>query len=462
MNALSTMKKRIYLNAFHMNCVVHQSPGQWKHPDDEMHRYTELGAWVELAKLLERGRFDGLFLADVIGVYDVYRGSRDAALRGAVQIPVNDPSLLIPAMAHATEHLGFAFTSSVLQAHPFIFARQISTLDHLTKGRVAWNVVASYLESTGRSLGRSGLLGHDERYDLADEYLEVCYRLWEESWEDDAVVRDRERGVYVEPAKVHEIHHAGKHFRMSGCHLCEPSPQRTPVIYQAGASPRGRAFAARHAECVFVTGPSPTVVGEYVRDIREQARALGRDPRDLLFFMYVKVVTGGTEEAARKKLDDYTERVDTESAFALIGGWSGVDFSGVDPDSPVEYVETNAIRTLLQNLGRGNAERRRTVRDVARAVAIGGGGPVITGAPEQIVDQLGRWIEAGIDGFNVAYMITPGTFRDFVDGVVPVLQRRGLMQTDYAPGTLREKLYGEGHARLLDRHPAARYRRARA
>jgi alkanesulfonate monooxygenase SsuD/methylene tetrahydromethanopterin reductase-like flavin-dependent oxidoreductase (luciferase family) len=146
-----------------------------------MHRYRDLGVWVELAKLLERGKFDGLFLADVIGVYDVFRGSRDVAVRGGVQIPVNDPSLLIPAMAHATEHLGFAYTSSVLQSHPFAFARQISTLDHLTKGRVAWNIVASYLESSGRNFGRSGLLGHDERYDFADEYLEVCYKLWESS-----------------------------------------------------------------------------------------------------------------------------------------------------------------------------------------------------------------------------------------------------------------------------------------
>jgi long-chain alkane monooxygenase len=176
-----------------MNCVVHQSPGLWVHPEDQMHRYRDLRAWVELAQLLERGKFDGLFLADVIGVYDVFRDNRDVAVRGGVQIPVNDPSLLIPAIAHATEHLGFAYTSSVLQTHPFTFARQISTLDHLTKGRVAWNIVASYLESSGRNFGRTGLLDHDERYDFADEYLEVCYKLWESSWEDDAVLEDREQ-----------------------------------------------------------------------------------------------------------------------------------------------------------------------------------------------------------------------------------------------------------------------------
>lgn len=171
------MAKRIYFTAFHMNCVVHQSPGLWVRPDDQMHQYTNLTTWVELAKLLERGKFDGLFLADVLGVYDVYRGNREAAVAQATQVPVNDPAVLIPAMAYATEHLGFAFTSSVLQSHPFPFARTISTLDHLTKGRIAWNIVTSYLESVARNLGQAGLPQHDERYDIADEYLAICYKL---------------------------------------------------------------------------------------------------------------------------------------------------------------------------------------------------------------------------------------------------------------------------------------------
>jgi FMN-dependent oxidoreductase (nitrilotriacetate monooxygenase family) len=452
------MSQRLYFNAFHMNCVVHQSPGLWVRPDGGMERYTDLGTWTELAKLLERGKFDGLFLADVIGVYDVFRGNRDAAVRGAVQIPVNDPSLVIPAMAYVTEHLGFAYTSSVLQCHPFTFARQISTLDHLTKGRIAWNIVASYLESSGRNFGQGGLLDHDERYDFADEYVEVCYKLWESSWEDGAVVKDRGRRIYADPAKVHDVHHDGKHFKVDGCHLAEPSPQRTPVLYQAGSSPRGRQFAARHAECVFVTGPSPEVVGEYVRDTRERARREGRDPQDLLFFMYLKVVTGGTEAEARRKYEELFEYVDYEGGLALLSGWSGIDFSRFEPDQPIEFIETNAIRTLMQNFAQ--AGRKRTIRNVAKAVGIGGGGPVIVGAPDQVVDGLLEWVRAGVDGFNIAYMITPGTFEDFVDGVVPVLQRRGLMQSAYAEGTLRQKLFGEGRSRLLDRHPAKRYRRS--
>ncbi len=452
------MTKRIILNAFHMNCVVHQSPGLWVNADDRMHRYTDLETWVDLAKLLERGKFDALFLADVVGVYDVYRGSRDTAVAGAIQIPVNDPPMLIPAMAAATRHLGFAYTSSVLQSHPFGFARQVSTLDHLTKGRIAWNIVASYLESAGRSFGHSGLLGHDERYDLADEYVEVCYELWESSWEDDAVVRDRERGIYADPAKVHAVVHHGKHFDVEGCHLCEPSPQRTPVLYQAGASSRGRVFAARHAECVFVTGPNPKVVGAYVRDTREEASRQGRDPSDICFLMYLKVITAGTEAAAQRKYADFLEHVSYEGGLALLSGWSGIDFSKCSPDQTVDYVETNAIRTILQNFAAAGSDRKWTVRDAAKRVAIGGGGPVLVGAPEQIVDAFQQWLDVGVDGFNIAYAITPGTFEDFIDGVVPELQRRGMMQTDYREGTLREKLFGRG-GRLPDRHPAARYRR---
>jgi alkanesulfonate monooxygenase SsuD/methylene tetrahydromethanopterin reductase-like flavin-dependent oxidoreductase (luciferase family) len=208
---------------------------------------------------------------------------------------------------------------------------------------------------------------------------------------------------------------------------------------------------------VFVTGPSPEAVGEYVRDTRERARREGRDPQDLLFFMYLKVVTGGTETEARRKYEEFFEHVDYEGGLALLSGWSGIDFSRFEPDQPVEYIETNAIRTLMQNFAQ--AGRKRTVRNVAKAVGIGGGGPVVVGAPEQVVGGLLEWVRSGVDGFNIAYMVTPGSFQDFVEGVVPVLQRRGLMQTDYGEGTLREKLFGKGHARLLDRHPAARYRR---
>ncbi len=453
------MNKRIYFNAFHMNCVVHQSPGLWVRADDRMSDYTDLDTWVELAKLLERGRFDSLFLADVVGVYDVYRGNRVAALTQAAQVPVNDPALLIPAMAYATRHLGFAFTSSILQYHPFIFARLVSTLDHLTKGRVAWNIVTSYLESGARSIGQSGLLPHDERYDAAEDYIEICYKLWEGSWQDDAVVKDLERGIYADPAKVWDVDHDGKYFSTHGCHLSEPSPQRTPVLYQAGGSPRGREFAARHAECVFVSGLNPVKVGESIRDTREQARRAGRNPDDILFFLYAKVITADTEAAVERKYDEYLSSVRDEGALALLSGWAGIDFSQYELDKPLEYVETNAVRTLVQGFIRSDLEHRWTLRELIKLVGLSGGGLLLKGTPEQLAESFQQWVQAGVDGFNLAYMVTPGSFADFVDGVVPVLQRRGLMQTEYQDGTLREKLMGPGRARLREPHPAVRHRR---
>jgi FMN-dependent oxidoreductase (nitrilotriacetate monooxygenase family) len=453
------MRKRICFNAFHMNCVVHQSPGLWVRDDDRMVDYKDLRQWTEFARLIERGRFDAVFLADVVGTYDVYGGSRDAAVRSAAQVPVNDPMLLVPAMAAVTEHLGFGFTSSILQYHPFTFARLVTTLDHLTRGRIAWNVVTSYLESAGRSYGLPGLPAHDERYAMADEYCELCYRLWEDSWADDAVRCDRARGIYADPARVRDIHHAGRYYRLDGCHLAEPSPQRTPVLFQAGASERGTGFAATHAECVFVTGSRPQVDGQYIRAIREKMRARGRDPADVLCFAYMKVVTGSTEAEARARYEEYLGQVSEEGALALLCGWSGVDLSVVPPDQPIEYIETNAIRTFLHSFTLASPDRRWTLRDIVRYVGIGGGGPVLVGTPEQIADEFERWIEAGVDGFNLAYTTLPGSFEDFIDGVVPVLQRRGRMQTEYRDGTLREKLFPGRPARLTPPHPAAACRR---
>jgi alkanesulfonate monooxygenase SsuD/methylene tetrahydromethanopterin reductase-like flavin-dependent oxidoreductase (luciferase family) len=244
-----------------------------------------------------------------------------------------------------------------------------------------------------------------------------------------------------------------------GCHLSEPSPQRTPVLYQAGASPRGRQFAARHAECVFVLGANPHVVGQYIQDTREKAQQQGRNPDDIIFLAYVKAITGDTEAAARRKYDEFFEQISYDGGLALLSGWTGIDFGQFEPDQQLEYIETNAIRTIVHGFTEADPSRKWTLRDLAKYVGIGGAGPVLVGTPEQLADTFQEWVRAGVDGFNLAYAITPDTFVDFVEGVVPVLQRRGLMQTEYQEGTLREKLFGHGHARLRDPHPAAQYRR---
>jgi alkanesulfonate monooxygenase len=453
------MPKQIRFNAFEMNCVAHQSPGLWQHPRDRSKDYAKLDYWVELAQTLERGKFDGLFLADVLGVYDVFGGTADAALKHAIQVPVNDPLLLVPAMAKATRHLGFGVTVTLSYEPPFPFARRMTTLDHLTQGRIGWNVVTGYLDSAARSMGRDKQTAHDERYEIAEDYMDVVYQLWEGSWADDAVRRDRKGGVFTDPKRVRRISHQGPHYRLDAMHLAEPSPQRTPVLYQAGSSPAGRAFAARHAECVFISGPSKQVIAPRVAAIRKLAAEAGRDPQSLLIFALMTVITAPNHADAQAKLADYRRYANAEGALALMSGWTGVDFSRLDPDQIVQHVESEAGRTALENVTRADPQRAWTVREVASHVAIGGIGPVVVGSPEHVADELESWIDdTDIDGFNLAFAVRPETFRDVVDLVIPVLQKRGRYKRDYMPGTLREKLFGQGKARLGPEHPAARTR----
>ena len=449
-------QRHMRLNAFSMNCASHIQHGLWRRADTRQLEFNRLEPWIELAQLLERGRFDALFLADVVGVYDIYRGNAETAIREAAQIPSNDPALLIPAMANVTEHLGFAFTSSILQAHPFTFARQVSTLDHLTRGRVAWNVVTSYLPNAGANLGFGGLPPHEERYRRAEEYLDVTYKLWEGSWEDDALLRDTERGVYADPTKIHPIDHAGEFYAVAGPHLCEPSPQRTPILFQAGSSSRGRDFAARHAECTFIIAARSTLEGaaSIVKDVRERAVRHGRQPEDILFFQGVTPVVGGTEAEAKAREAEYIEQLSTEGCLTHISGIAGVDLGGVDPEAPVGSLETDATHGVVRSLIDLAPDKTWSFRDVARVFMTG---QFLAGTPEQIADALEQWFDAGVDGFNLVYAVTPGTFEDFIDAVVPELRRRGLVRSEYVPGTLREKLFGR--IRLPEGHPAAAHRR---
>ncbi|MCA6110977.1 LLM class flavin-dependent oxidoreductase [Bradyrhizobium cenepequi] len=453
------MTKQIRLNAFAMNCVAHQSPGLWTHRRDRTAEYNRLPYWLDLARTLERGRFDGLFLADVLGVYDVFGGGPDAALRNAAQTPVNDPLLLVPAMAAVTKHLGFGVTSNLSFEPPYTFARRMSTLDHLTEGRVGWNVVTGYLDSAARGAGKDKQTAHDDRYDVADEYMEVVYKLWEGCWEDDAAIRDRTRSIFVDPAKVHPVRHEGKNFRLNALHLSEPSPQRTPVLYQAGTSPRGRQFAAEHAECVFMSGPSAKVIAPRVSAIRELAAQKGRNPAEILMFSMMTVILGRTEAEAKAKYEEYRRHISHEGALTLMSGWTGVDFSTYDLDQEVRHVHNDAGRTAMDNITRADPDRIWTVREVAEHVGIGGIGPVMVGTPEKVADDIERWFEqTDVDGLNVAFAISPGDFEDIADMLVPELTRRGRYKQDYVTGTLREKLFGAGRARLTDEHPASRYR----
>lgn len=456
---LDGVSRRIRFNAFDMNCVAHQSPGLWRHPDDRSPDYRHVRYWTDLARLLERGVFDGVFIADVLGTYDVYGGDATAAIRQGAQIPVNDPMMLVSAMAAVTEHLGFGVTVATGFEHPYPFARRASTLDHLTDGRFGWNVVTGYLPAAARAMGEADQMPHDQRYAHADEYLEVLYKLWEGSWEDDAVVRDPERGVFTDPDKVHDVDHHGRFYDVTGVHLSEPSPQRTPVIYQAGASPRGQRFAVENAEAIFTAAPTKEVLARTVAEIRKGLAEAGRDPYSARIYTMLTVITGETSEGARAKHDELVSYASDEGALVFMSGWMGVDLSRYDLDDPIGDVESNAIQSAVASFQQADPSGKEwTVRDIARWGGIGGMGPRVVGSPSEVADELQAWVEeTDVDGFNLPYAITPGSFADVVELLVPELQRRGVYPTSYEPGTLRQKLFGRGD-RLPDEHRGASFR----
>ena len=452
---MATRKKQILLNAFNMNSVGHINHGLWAHPRDQSHRYKTLDYWTSLAATLERGLFDGIFLADILGVYDVYQGSADLTLRESIQLPVNDPLLLVSAMAAVTRNLGFGITVNASADAPYIFARRISTLDHLTDGRVGWNIVTGYLDSAARGLGLDNQIEHDTRYDRADDYLDLLYKLWEGSWEDDAVLIDKERRIYADPSKVHVIDHQGPFYRSQAYHLAEPSPQRTPVLYQAGTSGRGKQFAARHAECVFIAAPDKNSARAASRSLREAVVAAGRKPEDIKIFLGITVITDRSVSAARDKHAEYLRYANPEAGLAHFSASTGIDFSRYDLDETIIYGKSNASQSATQIA----QQRGWTKRQLLQELAMGGRYPVVVGDATEVADELSSWMDEGeIDGFNLTRTVVPESFEDFIDIVVPALQERGLYKTAYEQGSLRRKLFGEGD-RLPDRHIGASFRR---
>lgn len=437
--------REIRLNAFDMATVGHIQHGMWTHQRDRSRDYNRLDHWIGLARTLEAGLFDGLFLADVLGVYDVQGGAPDAALRGGVQVPLLDPLLLVPAMAAATTQLGFGVTVNVAYEAPFPFARRMSTLDHLTAGRIGWNIVTGYLDSAARALGQSAQAAHNDRYDHAEAFMAAVYALWEGSWADDAVRRDAAAGVYTDPARVRRVRLPA----LDAMHLCEPSPQRTPVLYQAGASDRGRAFAARHAECVFLNGTDRAGVARQVADLRARAA-----PRPIRVFVGATVVVGRTEDEARALLAEYAAHASAEGVFAHASASLGIDLDRFAMDEPIAAASSNAVTSNVEAMRRV-AGAAWTKRDLLRQSVLGSRQPPIVGDPGQVADTLLEWVaETDVDGFNLSRTVMPECVEALVALVVPVLQERGAYKREYAAGSYREKLFGGG-ARLVAPHPAA-------
>ncbi|KAG4435395.1 hypothetical protein IFR05_009138 [Cadophora sp. M221] len=460
-------KKQILLNAFDMSTVGHLSPGQWKNPEDRSSTKRDLKYWIDLAKILERGNINALFLADTYGGYDTYEGSLDNCIRRAAQWPVTDPTIPISAMAAVTKNLAFGITASTTFEPPFLLAKRFSTLDHLTNGRIGWNIVTSWKKAAFKAIGITTPIEHDERYRQADEYLRVLYKLWEGSWSPKALIEDKDNDAYVDPDLVRTINHHGKYYDLESRHIVDPSPQRTPFLFQAGTSAAGSSFASKHAEAIFVTGHAPSVLAPKIANIRALAAAEGRDPKSIKFFCTFTPILGRTDEEAHAKLAEYKKYASTIGGLVLVSGWTGIDFSKLPLGKKITAEDSKEAHKVTSALSAFTTTSENvpewTPGVVAEMASIGGLGPVGVGSPSKVADELERWIrEADVDGFNLGYVTTPGTFEDVVDLLVPELRRRGLYpeapDEDVVPLTAREKVYGVGQKELRSDHTGSRYK----
>jgi FMN-dependent oxidoreductase (nitrilotriacetate monooxygenase family) len=446
--------KQILLAAFEINQVNLTSQGLWAHPDQNTHRYKELSYWIELAQLLERGFFDFLFLADSYG-YPLLKGETpDVTFEQAVEIPKDDPMLLIPALAAATTDLNFVVTTSTSFEQPYANARRFATLDHLTGGRVGWNVVTTSSAVVSELFG-TRQAPHDERYAIAQDFLDLSYKLFEGSWEDGAVIADKQARIYADPRRVHPISHDGPYFKSHGYFNSEPSLQRTPVLVQAGASSTGRAFAAANAELVFVQGKDTKMLRDQVDDLRNLAVAAGREETAIRTISGLSIVTAPSRAQAEDKLEEFLSWVNADAARAYYAMMTGVDLAALDPDASFSTVKTEGGRTQVERY------KDTSVREAAADfIRRGMRELILVGTPAEVAEQTAAIVdETGLDGFNFTPFVTPGSYRDLADQVVPELQRIGVMRTDRVSSTFRERIFGAGNARLPVNHPAARYRR---
>lgn len=460
-----TNPQPLRFSAFVMPTASHIQHGLWRHPDARQADFEDVSLWIDLARTLEAGGFDAIFFADVVGVYGGAGASYEINAREGLQLPAHDPSVLLSALAVHTEHLGLAFTSSTLQAHPFEFARRVSTLDHISRGRIGWNIVTSHLENAARNFGHERLLDHDERYAQAQEYLDVVYKLWEGSWDDGALLKGRvpgapaadRSGPYADHTRIHRIDHRGRWYDVEGPHLVSPSPQRTPLLFQAGASPAGAAFAARNAEASFILAPDLDRARELIANTKRLAVEAGRSADDIAFYQGITFIVGSTEEEARRKEAEIDEYLSADAFFVHSNlGTDQRTGKPIPPDTPLKDIPTQGGQGQLEWLRQLSPGREPTVADLARLSAKLRGR--IVGTPESIADELEGWRDAGVAGINVMNWMIPTSYEEFADHVMPVLRRRGLAADGYTEGTLRRKLTGRDT--LPETHPAARYRGA--
>ena len=440
----------------------------WPHPRSQSIRFPELDYWIEVAQTIDSAGFDFLFFADAFG-YPTYKNDLPAAAVAAgILFPTLDPLFLLPTLAHVTSRLGFVATSTTGLDHPVQAARRFATLDHLTGGRVGWNIVTGGTQRAIADLmGHEEMRKHDDRYEVAGEYVDLALRYLEGSWEDDAVVIDRERRVYAERSKLHRVEFEGKHYRSSGYLTVPPSPQRTPVLFQAGTSSAGQALAAAYAECVFVVASSVESVARSVAEIRAKAEALGRDPHSISIMAGATVIVAADADKAATQRAEFEALQSDEVVNVLYSGNTGIDLMSLDPDKSlaqiidaggdIGQIGQSQINRFLDDDGK-DAPTVREIMDELRGRGIRGF--QLTGDPQDVTDGLESLMDStGLDGFLIEPVFDLADVRDFAELVVPELRKRGRLPEVPRSGTLRAQLSADGRDRLRSDHPGAKYGR---
>jgi FMN-dependent oxidoreductase (nitrilotriacetate monooxygenase family) len=434
-------KRRMHLVAFLMTGPTCHHHGAWRHPESDVADLLSPTRYEHIARVLEAGKFDALFFADILGIYDIYDGKFDTMVGRGGQVCLLDPAVILPMMARVTSRLGLGLTYSSTFNHPYQIARMLGTLDHLSAGRVAWNVVASTSTLEARNFGMAEMPGRAERYERADEVLEACFALWD-SWEEGALLLDKAAGAFADPAKIHYANYAGKWIKSRGPLTVPRSPQGHPVIMQAGSSDRGREFGARWGEIIFTLQHRKSDMQAFYNDFKGRMARRGRAAESCVILPSIDIVIGETDSIARERADYVNGLVDTQLGMAQISGHIGYDLSQLDPDQPlmdiaIEEGSRGSFDVILQ----GTAAEGLTLGEAARRFATSELCPQLVGTPEMIADRLCDLFEDhACDGFVLTPTTFPGMYEEFCRMVVPILQERGVFRTEYAGATLREHL----------------------
>lgn len=434
------MTRQLHLGGFQIASQVTHSHAAWRHPASDT-AFTTPEYYHRIGRILERGKFDFVFFADLLAAPVRFGDDITEPLRRGTQATATlDPSIVAASIAAVTTKLGVAITKSATYFHPYELARIFASLDHITRGRVAWNIVTSLSQGEARNFGHDEHLDHESRYERADEFVRTALELWD-SWDADALVVDKAGGVFADPTRVTPVNHDGPFFRTRGPLNVPRSPQGRPVLIQAGSSNSGRDFAARWAEAIFEIDPTPEGRRAYYDDIKSRADDYGRNPDQVLIFPAFIPFIGETESIAREKQAFHNELADPVSGLITLSVHTDHDFSVYDLDAPVEDVTVSGTQGLFDTARRVAQRDSLTLRDIGKWYAQGVLLPQFVGTAEQVADQIEESFRAGeADGFMVSAASTPGTFNDFVDAVVPELQRRGLFRTEYTGDTLRDHL----------------------